>query len=320
MILDNDTVNNMIRKGDGHKTISTVLQLSSYLDENGKVILDRVNMPLYDALNALVIAGMALHPDQVHPNHLVGVSTSTEAVKALVVSLMRVPPDPKPMEKQVDEEFENAVGAHKTAEKILNKLADESKRKDQTGSKGGTKEALTMDTYAKFVEESPNPGLTKTLLAEAGPDCTHWFTGVGPLPALGTPMVPALTASKSVEVLVKVLYVREKLGVAMVEIVDYRNDYSRRMLCHHNSEVELRFDIEQIERDDLVLIQYRKVAVPLRATAICATHPKAAKKTVLTLSKLLISREEMNKLHTAAKQIGLPFEDDWAIPVHQDGR
>lgn len=318
MILDNDTVNYMIRKGDGHKTISTSLPLSSYLDEDGDVAPDRANMPLHDALNALVTAGLALHPDKVHPPHLVGISVSTASVRALVLSLTRVPPiqgsllepDSKPIEKQVGDEVDIAVGAHKTAEKILNKLSEVTRRTDETGAKVGANEAMTMDTYAKLVQESPSPELTKQLLSAAGPDGTHWFTGSGQLPALRTPMVAALTAAKSVEILVRVLYVREKLGVAMVEIVNYRNEYSRTMLCHHNSEVEIRFDTEQVERDDLVLIQYRKEVVPLRATAICATYPKAAKKTVLTLSKLLVSRIDMNKLHAAAHQLGLPFESE----------
>lgn len=118
-----------------------------------------------------------------------------------------------------------------------------------------------------------------------------------------------MTASKSVEVNVKVLYVREKLGCAMLEIVRYKNEYSKSMLRYHNAEVELRSDTEQIERDDSILMQYRRGTVPLRSAALCATHPKASKKTVLTLMKLLVSREEMNKQRAAARQFNLLLEE-----------
>lgn len=317
MNLDNEAVNHMIRNGKSIKTFSVAVKLSAYLDENGNVLAARQCMPLLDALYSLVTAGLELQPDEIHPPSLVGIEVSTAVVKSIIATLVRVEPiqddllDPpqEPIERKVEGEVKVAIGAHAAAEKILGKLEAQEKMRDATGTRISTNDIMTMDAYVKLVNESPSPNFTKTLLAEAGPDGTHWFTERGKLSALRTPMVASLTASKPVEVEVKVLYVREKLGFAMVEIVGYKNDYSRAMLCHHNSEVELRFDTEQIERDDLVLIQYRKDAVPLKATALCGTHAKASKKTVLTLSKLHISRDEMNKLHAAAHQLGLPFED-----------
>jgi len=318
MILDNETVNHLIRLGKSRKTFSKLASFNYCLDEIGNVPSERNSMPLLDAFECLIEAGLSLHPDKVHPGNLVGLEISCSLVKDAVVSLCRVEKmqmdfidSPlKSFKKQVDDEIKDAIGAHGAAEKVLKKLASQEKRRDANGDRFDSKSALTMDAYVEMVESSPSPEFTKLLLSEAGPGCTQWFSPNGPLSALDGSMVASLTATKSVEVEVKVLYVREKLEFAMVEIVDYKNDYSRRMLCHHNSEVELRFDPEQIERDDLVLCQYLKGTVPLRATALCATFPKASKKTVLTLDKLLLSRTALNNLHSVVHQKDLPFEDD----------
>lgn len=317
MILNNDIVNHLIRQGKSRRTFSAALDLSNYLDQSGQVLPERQRMPLLDALHSLISAALGLHPDDIHPSNLVGIELPTDVVNSVVVSLCRVEPlqrdlldlAPKPFERQVDDEVKDAIGAHKSAENILKRIPIQVDHEYETGNRTRPKDLLSMDTYVKLVNASPNPEFTKTLLADAGPEGTQWFSPNGVLAPLKTTMTAALVASRPVEVEIKVLYVREKLGLAMVEIVDYKNDYSRSMLCHHNAEVELKFDSDQIERDDLVLIQYRKDTVVVRATAMCGTHRKAAKKTVLTLAKLLVSREEMNKLHAAAHQLGLPFED-----------
>ncbi len=317
MILDNELVNHIIRQGKSRKTFSKALDLRHFLDEEGNVASGRESMPLLDALDCLIKAGIDLHPEKIHPANLVGLEVSTAVIRDAVITLSRIEPmqgdllDPpkKPFEKQVDGEIQDAIGAHKVAEKLLKKLALLERRRDEGADVINPQSDMTMDTYVQLVNASPNPDFTKTLLSESGPGGTQWFSPKGPLPALETVMVAALTASKSVEVDVKVLYVREKLGFAMLEVVGYKNEYSQSMLCHHNAEVELRFDPEQIERDDLILMQYRRGTVPLRAAAHCATYPKAAKKTVLTLIKLLVSREEMNKQHAAVHQFNLPFED-----------
>jgi hypothetical protein len=318
MILNNDVVNHLIRQGKSRRTFSGSLDLTHYLDQHGQVMPDRQRMPLLDALDSLISAAQALHPDDVHPQNLVGIELPTDIVKSVVVSLCRVEPmqgdlldpAPKSFQRQVDEEVKDAIGAHKSAETILKKIPVQDDQGYEAGNRTRPKDLLSMDTYVQLVNASPNPEFTKTLLADAGPDGTQWFSPHGVLAALKTPMAAALVASKTVEVEVNVLYVREKLGLAMVEIVGYKNAYSESMLCHHNAEVELKFDSDQIERDDLVLIQYRKDTVVIRANAMCGTHRKTAKKTVLTLAKLLVSREEMNKLHAAAHQLRLPFSDE----------
>lgn len=317
MILDNELVNHIIRQAKSRKTFSKALDLRYFLDEEGNVATGRGSMPLLDALDCLIKTGIDLHPDRIHPANLVGIEVSTAVVRDAVITLSRVEPmqgdllDPpkKPFEKQVDGEIQDAIGAHRVAEKILKKLALLERQKNEGADEISQQSDMTMDTYIQLINASPSPDFTKTLLSEAGPSGTQWFSPKGPMPALETVMVAALTASKSVEVEVKVLYVREKLGFAMLEIVRYKNEYSRSMLCHHNAEVELRFDPEQIERDDLILMQYRRDTVTLRAAALCATYPKASKKTVLTLTKLLVSREEMNKQHAAVHQFDLPFEN-----------
>jgi hypothetical protein len=317
MILDNELVNHLIRQAKSRKTFSKALDLRHFLDEDGSVATGRGSMPLLDALDCLIKAGIDLHPDRIHPANLVGIEVSTAVVKDAIITLSRVEqiqgdlldPPQKPFEKQVDSEIQDAIGAHRVAEKLLKKVALLEQRKGDGADARNAQIDMTMDAYVQIVNASPNPGFTKTLLSEAGPGGTQWFSPKGPMPALETVMVPALTASKSVEVEVKVLYVREKLGFAMLEIVGYKNEYSRSMLCHHNAEVELRFDPEQIERDDLILLQYRRDTVSLRAAALCATYPKASKKTVLTLSKLLVSRVEMNKQHAVVHQFDLLFED-----------
>jgi hypothetical protein len=317
MILDNEVISYLIRNSKGRKTFSKSVSLPGYLDEENNVITERQRMPLVDALVCLVDTGIGLYPDHVHPNDLVGIDVATEVVRDLVFSLVRVPPvqadiEDAPgsdgFEKKVDREVKDAHAANKVADGILKKLALTEKLKEMQGNKFDPKDDFFMDDYVKAVATSPSPEFTKLLLSDAGPGRTKWISPKGTLSPLTRPMTPALTAKHAVDIVVRVLYVREKLGFAMVEISTKVNEYSKKVLCHHNAEVELRFDPVRIERDDLVLMQYLKKDIPLRAAAICATHSKFSRKTVLTLNKLLVSRTALNELHVSFQQLAMPLE------------
>jgi hypothetical protein len=317
MILDNEVIVHLIRSGKGRKTFSKSTNLANYVDADNHVLPNRQRMPLLDALVCVIDTGISLYPDQIHPGEFVGIEVATDVVRDLILSLVRTQPiqadidddpDSKGFERQVDKEVKDAHAANKVADSILKKLASTEKLKEKQGEKFDSKKDFSMDDYVKAVATSPSPDFTKLLLSDAGPDRTKWISPSGPLSPLTYPMTPALTAKHAVDIVVRVLYVREKHGVAMVEIASKTNDYSQQMLCHHNAEVELRFDPAQIERDDLVLMQYLKKDIPLRVAAICATHSKVSRKTVLTLNKLLVSRTALNELHVRFRQLDLPLE------------
>lgn len=317
MNLDNETMNHLIRRGIARPTFSASPNTSIWFDETGAVKPGKEKMPLVDALELLIETGIALHPDSVHPPHLVGIQLQTEVFSKVILSLARGAPiqpkledDPKDVERQIDAEISNARDAHKVAVKVLADLVDIEKIREKKGNKFKSKDEYTMDRFVSALKASPHPEFTKTLLSVSGPDRVQWTGPKGPLPALVLPMRPALMAERAVEVDAKVLFVRDKQSVAYVEIVSPANEYSKAVLCHHNSEVELKFDLSSTQRDDLVLLQYLGQSVRLKASAMCAVHNKFGKKTVLTLKKIAVSREKMNELHATVHQLRLPFDSE----------
>lgn len=312
MILDNETVNKVIRSQLAPATFSRQVQYGPLLDENGNVFPGREDLPLVDALNLLVQAGIALHPELVHPVALAGIKVSAESLRNLLVSLVRVEPaqpslfvTPQQLKKDISAEIKNAVGAHTAAKKILGYIASKEELREKLGERFRSTDVPSMDDFEKMLAASPNPELTKALLIDAGPECPAWMSPGGPLPPLDRPIIPTLVAMKPLDISVKVLYVRDKQDVAIVEITRFESSYSQRMLSNVASEVELKF-LNPSARDDLVLFQYCQWDLPIRVSATCATHPKFAKKTALTLKKVLLSREKLDAMHGTLHQLELP--------------
>ena len=150
--------------------------------------------------------------------------------------------------------------------------------------------------------------LSAGILCQAGPQNAGWITADGVLPPLKSAFPETLTPKRDVEVQGYVRNVDDTNGIAMIEVADYRNEDTKKLLQHHAALAPMSFDKDSVERDDLVAILYHQQPVWFRASAVCAVAPKYARKTTLSLSRILISRVALDSWHSTARQFKLPFE------------
>ena len=306
MLIDNELLNQMVRHGEGYQTLSSSPKLENIISEDGSFSQTSDEIPLMDALRSLVATAKSLHPEAVHPLDLVSLVVQRDEVEKLIVSLIRHAPaqldlhqprqrNPK---KIAEDEAGIAVDAYKTAVEILN-LQKNCVEKNHV---------LTFDRHAEALKKSKNPELTSTLLAEAGTQGPSWTSIDGKLPALKDAMPPTLPAKKCVTLTGKLTDVNSKLGVAKIEIESFQDNYSKEVLTHRTPDVELRFDNESGQLDDLLLLYYRGMSVPITANANCAIHTKHAKRAWLQLQEINLPRKKMDLLHTSARQMDFQFE------------
>ncbi len=302
MIVNNELVNRLIREGESQSTFSLLPKLNEILDESGKLLQTGPRVPILDAIRVQLATAFRLHPEHIHPVDLSGVSVLGKDLEALVVSLERIEPAQKdcvtPQPKLIKSEIKGAIRAHEVAEKVCKAVADNGE--------------LTMQDFVKLLDKSPNPELTKDLLVEAGHHEGGWITSDGQLPSLQTFVPATLPSSRALEVKGTVSNIDDGNGTAFLTISEYRNDQTRDLLAHHPAKVQLHFNADGIEREDLVILQYRKEAVWLKVSAACATHARHAKKTSLTLNKILMNRTAMNSLHSMVSQMVLDLDHSLA--------
>lgn len=128
--------------------------------------------------------------------------------------------------------------------------------------------------------------------------------------AFETETPPTLPTRKPINLKVRVWSVREKEGYARVEIKEFLDKRSKKVLLHYASEVSLNFDADSVQCDDLIAAQYLRREIRVRVGAECATHERHSRKTKLSLVRLLESRTALDRLHGLARQIELQFEQD----------
>lgn len=299
MIVNNELVNKLIRLGESHATFSLHPRIEDIVDAHGQFKQDGQRVPILDAIRALLVRARHLFPAIVHPSGESGLSVSKDLWEALVISLERVEPAQADLDEakpdKVKEEVKHARKSYEIALAAIDALAKDPK--------------LTMDEFVKVLSDSPNAELSARILCQAGPQNAGWITGDGVLSPLKSEFPETLTPKREVEVLGYVRYAFDNDGVALVEVADYRDEHTKLLLQHHAALVPMSFDKDGVERDDLVVIQYHRQPVWLRASAVCAVAPKYARKTTLSLSRILMRRAALDNWHTNARQFKLPFED-----------
>lgn len=305
MIIDNELLNQLIRKGDGYKTFSACPRIDAIVDADGSLHNDSNSVPLLDAIRALIYAAQSLRPSQIHPVNLASVTLERDALEALIITIIRqipiqddifspTPSDPKVL---VDLEVGVAKNAYDVAAGILKDVATHTVNKT----------VFLFDDYHKTLSTSALASLTQDLLADARPNHPAWVTSGESLPALTTVMPEALPAKDNVTINCKITDLNSKSGIAKIEIIKCVDSYSENALSHRLSDVELYFDTQTIELDDLRLIYYRDQPIEISASAFCATHKKYARKTVLRLQEIKLNRTSMDGMHKAARQLKFDF-------------
>lgn len=298
MIINMERVNQLIRTGESDATLSLGLRVEDIVDERGKFKQIGPRVPLLDAIRGLIARSKHLFPGLVHPAEESGISVDKACWESVIASLERIPPtqdsidEPRP--QRIAKEVEEAEGAHTAALKALKQAAADPK--------------FSMDEFAPLMKASPNRELTEHMLDAAGEGNVGWTLGDRILQPLRIEMPPTLLASKFVEVRGRIYDVDDVSELASLEIDEYRDSYSRSMLPYHSPRIPLQFDKDSAERDDLLVLQYHRHAVWLRASAVCAVSARHARKSALSLSRILVSRAALDQWHLAARQLTLPFD------------
>lgn len=299
MIINMERVSQLIREGDSEATLSVSLRVEDIVDERGRFRQVGPRIPLLDAIRGLVAASKRLFPGLVHPAEECGTSVDKRAWEDVIASLERVTaveslvnePTPTSIAKEVD----SAEQAHTAAFEILQSVTEDPR--------------FTMDAFVQLVQASPNRELTEQMIEAAGEVNAGWTLGDRVLEPLQTVMPATLRASKPLEIRGRIYDVDDVTGLASLEIDGYRDAYARSMLAHHTPRVPLRFDQDSAERDDLLVLQYHRHPVWIRATAVCAVTAKHSRKSALSLSKILLTRTALDKWHQTARQLSLQLDD-----------
>ena len=307
MIIDNETLNCLIRHGDGYKTFSSSPRITTLLDSDGNFEQSGDQIPFMDGLRSLVHVARSLCPNLVHPGDLVSLSFARSEFESLIISLLRhLPIQPNMFTPQnepinlINTEVGFAIDAHAIVCEIL--AAVEKHEND--------KRILPMETYLKVLSKSKNTDLALKLIGVAGPENPSWTSSDGPLPAITRAMPETLPAKKAISIIGKLTDVNRRTGFAKLEIETLDGEYAKSVLRFRPSDVELEFDTESTQLNDLLLFYYLNLSISINVTATCAVHPKYARKTSLLLSKIRASRSQLDKLHATAKQFELPFDRD----------
>lgn len=299
MIINNELVNKLIRLGESNATFSLHPRLEDIVDEHGRFRQAGLRIPLLDAIRALLGRARHLHPGLIHPSEESGFSVGKDLWEALVISLERVEPmqgdctEANP--HKVSTEVENARGSYQTALAAFDELEKNPR--------------LSMDEFVNIMSASPNVELSKGILCQAGEGNAGWITADGFLPPLKTLFPQTLTPEQDLEIQGYIRDVDDANCLALVEVAAYRNKHTEEVLQHHASLVPMTFDKQSVERDDLLIIQYHEQPVWFRVSAVCAVAPRYARKTTLSLSRVLMRRAALDQWHSKARQILLPFDD-----------
>ena len=298
MIVNYELVNKLIRLGESHATFSLHPRIEDIVDAHGQFKQDGQRVPILDAIRALLVRARHLFPAIVHPSGESGLSVNKDLWEALVISLERVDPAQADLDEAkphtVKKEVENAKESYETARAALDALKKDS--------------SLSMDEFVRVLSDSPNPELSAGILCQAGPANAGWITADGMLLPLKSTFPETLTPKRDVEVQGYARDVDDTNGIALIEVAAYRNESTEKLLQHHAALVPMSFDKDSVERDDLVAVLYHQQPVWFRASAVCAVAPKYARKTTLSLSRILMSRAALDNWHSTARQFKLPFE------------
>lgn len=302
MIINMERVNQLIRDGDSEAVLSVGLRVEDIVDERGRFRQVGPRVPLLDAIRGLVAASKRLFPGLVHPAEESGISVDRRSWEDVIASLDRVAPvsslidEPRPtvIAKLVD----GAEEAHRAAGKILEGVSGDPN--------------FTMDAFAQLLKASPNRELTEQMLESACEANAGWTLGDRILAPLQISMPATLLASRPIEVRGLIYDVDDVTGLASLEIDGYRDAYAQAMLVNHPPRVPLQFDRDSAERDDLLVLQYHRHPVWLRATAVCAVTARHSRRSTLSLSKILLGRTALDKWHQTARQLSLQLDGEGA--------
>lgn len=307
MLIDNEFLNRLMREGEGITVLSTSPRLDEIVDDLGKLLQPAGQIPLLDGLRAIVACAHRVDSANGHPAAGVVHALDRTSLQNLIQSIVRVELpqgdllNNKPLRKKVEGEFKAVKQALGIAE--------------QAAALVETNPRLPMEQLVAVLEKSDNRELTENFLVDSGPEQPGFTGPKGPIPALKVEMPPTLPASKAVDLLVRVWSVKERDGYARVEIRECLDARAKKVLVHHASEVTLHFDVDSVQRDDLMAAQYLRREIRVRVAAECATHERHARKTRLTLVRVRESRAALDRLHVLASQIEFKFEDESEGPT-----
>lgn len=301
MIIDNELLNRLVREGEGTTVLSSSPTIPEVVDEAGKLLQRSKQVPLLDALRAVIACARRLEGASTHPESETVHSVDGDTLERLIQSIVRVElPQGDLLEDPLPTRIEAASEEVDKSYKVAEHLAALVKEKPR----------LPVEDFVDVLKHSPRPAITENFLADAGPGQPGFIGPNGPMAAFEVETPPTLPTRKPIDLKIRVWQVREKVGLARVEIKDFLDKRGKGVLPHYASELSLSFDRDSVQCDDLMAAQYLRREIRVRVAAECATHERHSQKTKLSLVRLLESRAALDRLHGVARQIELQFDQD----------
>lgn len=298
----NEFLNRFIRRGEGTASLTGFPPVDQIVDRQRRLLQAGRWVPLEDALRATVACARSLLDSSASVEDAV-IGVDRDTLERLLLGLIRIESvqhelveAKPPLAQRIEGERKVVKACHSVATAIAAKLEKAPR--------------TTFESFADLVARAPDPQVTLRLLAQSGKSGPTLMDGNGTLPAINKVLPATLPAGGAVELRVRVHRVDDRTSMALVENMQALDETSGRLLSHHAKECELRFDGESIERADLTAAQYLDVPIRIRCAAECAVLPGQARKSNLTLVKVLEARAVMDGMHRAARQYQLKLSGD----------
>jgi hypothetical protein len=292
--MNNEFLNRFLRRGEGAAVITGHPSIEHIVDRQRRVLQEGPWVPLDDAYRAIAICAQRLL-DVSATNEEVVIGVDRDTLERLLLGLLRIESvqpaliDPKPsLPERIEGERKLVRGCHAAATSIASTLAKAPR--------------TTFEAYADLVARSPDAQTTLRVLAHAGRPGPGLVDSHGPLMPIDKLPPATLPAGGLVSLRVRVHRVDDRTNVAVVENLQSLDDDSSRLLSHHANECELMFDGGSVERADLTAAQYLDAPIRIRCAAECAVLPSQARKSSLTLERVLEARDVMDEMHRTARQ------------------
>jgi len=289
-----------VRNGKGVKTSYTTVNVKTLLDEDGHLNQTGGNVPTDDVYILIRDAIERMNPSLMHRQGNWIPAIPKKLVEQILVNIFLVD------HIQVDIDEVKALTLKEDDTKTFKSCYAQAKAiaKDLMDAR----KAPTAEDVVNAIAESKDSKLTAKLLFCSNVDAPPTILDGKKFTSLDSSILPVTIASAHIHgIQVKVCYVREDDGYAMVRIYSTTDQKSLSVLPDRQKEVRLNFDKDQPERNDLVSAQLTKSELDIQVSAECWIDPKFDKRVNLTLISIGNHAAVVSAVRLMAEQMPIEF-------------
>jgi len=289
-----------VRNGKGVKTSYTTVNVKTLLDEDGHLNQTGGNVPTDDVYILIRDAIERMNPSLMHRQGNWIPAIPKKLVEQILVNIflvdhIQVDIDEVKALTLKEDDTKNFKSCYAQAKAIAKDLMD-------------ARKAPTAEDVVNAIAESKDSKLTAKLLFCSNVDAPPTILDGKKFTSLDSSILPVTIASAHIHgIQVKVCYVREDDGYAMVRIYSTTDQKSLSVLPDRQKEVRLNFDKDQPERNDLVSAQLTKSELDIQVSAECWIDPKFDKRVNLTLISIGNHAAVVSAVRLMAEQMPIEF-------------